>query len=304
MIKGCKSENEKFAGADFTMTVEAFVGANGRSIQAATSHMLGQNFSKMFEIRYTDENKQMVNAWQTSWGLSTRSIGALVMIHGDDKGLILPPRVAKIQVIIVPIFFKDSDRDSLLNKAYEIKKQLKAAGIFTEVDSNDLHKPGFKFNKWELKGVPIRLELGKKDFEAGEVRMVVRFNGKKSQQKWTNIEDTIHKTLNDVHWEMFETAKKRMYSRIDIAYDWDSFMAALNKRNLVLTPWCNTIESEEAVKDRSSAESKAFVETIDEEQEGGEKKSVEILTGAAKTLCLPVDVEQFGVSRDDLKSKK
>ena len=118
--------------------------------------------------------------WQTSWGLSTRSIGALVLIHGDNKGLVLPPRIAKIQVIIIPIFYKDADNEKLVNKAHEIKKALRSANIAAEVDDDDTHNPGFKYNKWELKGVPIRLEIGKKDFANEEVRLVVRYSGNKS----------------------------------------------------------------------------------------------------------------------------
>ncbi len=137
------------------------------------------------------------------------------------------------------------------------------------MDDDDTHNPGFKYNKWELKGVPLRLELGKNDMAAEEVKMVVRFNGKKSQAKWEGLLATVKETLDQVHGEMYESAKKRMFEHVKVAYDWNGFMSELNKRNLVLTPWSNTIESEEAVKEKSSAESKAFIETIDEEAEGG-----------------------------------
>lgn len=191
VVKGKKSKDETFAGADFTTTTEIYVPISGRGIQGATSHMLGQNFSKMFKIEFEDKTGKKALAWQTSWGLSTRSIGAMIMVHGDDKGLVLPPSVAQTQVVIIPVLFKDDDATKLLEKAEELRKVLKAAKIRVELDDRENYNPGFKYNHWELRGVPLRLELGKKDFEKQEVRMCKRNDGTKSQVKWDGIAETI-----------------------------------------------------------------------------------------------------------------
>lgn len=180
VIKGRKSEEEKFAGAYYTTTCELYVPTNGRGIQGATSHQLGQNFAKMFDVWFEDKAGQKQFAWQTSWGFSTRSIGAMIMVHSDNKGLVLPPRVAHVQVVIVPITYKDDDHQVILDKCEELFKALKAAGVRVYLDDRENYNPGFKYNHWELRGVPIRLELGKKDFEKQEVRVVRRDNSDKS----------------------------------------------------------------------------------------------------------------------------
>lgn len=164
VCKGIKTESEKFAGGDFTSTVETWISENGRAIQAATSHHLGQNFAKMFGISILNEKKEKEFVWQTSWGLTTRSIGIMVMYHGDDKGLVLPPRVASVQVVIVPIY-KKGEEEVILAKSRQILDELKKAGIRVHLDDRDNYTPGWKYNHWELKGVPIRLELGSKDLK-------------------------------------------------------------------------------------------------------------------------------------------
>lgn len=164
VCKGVKTESEKFAGGDFTTTVETWIAENGRAIQAATSHHLGQNFAKMFDIQFLNEHKEKQFVWQTSWGLTTRSIGIMVMYHGDDKGLVLPPRVAKTQVVIVPIY-KKGDEEVILAKAKQLSEQLAKDGIRVHLDDRDNYTPGWKYNHWELKGVPLRLELGAKDLK-------------------------------------------------------------------------------------------------------------------------------------------
>ncbi|KAJ1364925.1 hypothetical protein KIN20_025122 [Parelaphostrongylus tenuis] len=184
VIKGRKSEKEKFAGGDFTTTVEAYVPCNGRGIQGATSHHLGQNFSKMFDVSFEDPvTGGKAYAWQNSWGLSTRTIGAMVMIHADDNGLVLPPKVAAIQIIVLPVGITaqttDAQRKVIMEKAEEVVKILVDADIRAEADLRDNYSPGWKFNHWELKGVPIRLEVGPKDLAADQVTAVLRHNFQK-----------------------------------------------------------------------------------------------------------------------------
>lgn len=178
VIKGIKSENEKFAGGAMTTTVEGVIPHNCRGIQGATSHDLGQNFGKMFDVTFNDEKGDKSFVWQTSWGLTTRTIGVMIMTHGDDKGIILPPMVAQYQVVIVPLYFKDTAQNNKVDdKCFELKAALEAKGVRTHVDNRDVYTPGWKYNDWEMKGVPVRLELGPKDFQNQEVRVVVRYNG-------------------------------------------------------------------------------------------------------------------------------
>jgi len=179
VIKGKKSEKEKFPGGLYTTTVEAFIPDSGRGVQAATSHCLGQNFSKMFNIQFESEQTTKEYAWQNSWGLTTRSIGVMTLIHGDDKGLVMPPRVAPLQAVIVPIFYKDKDNEALKKKGNELLANLSARGFRVHFDDSPTHNPGFKYNHWEMKGVPVRLDFGPKDFEGSTICIVRRDNGAK-----------------------------------------------------------------------------------------------------------------------------
>ena len=179
MIRGRKSEDERFAGAIDTATVELYVPVSGRGIQGATSHALGTNFSRMFDVMFEDVDTTRKHVWQTSWGLSTRSIGAMIMIHSDNKGLILPPKVAQIQFVIIPIKKSTDDHAALNAKADEICAQLREAGMRAAVDASDTHNPGYKFNEWEMRGVPVRIEIGARDLASNEVKVVVRHSGQK-----------------------------------------------------------------------------------------------------------------------------
>jgi len=277
VVRGIKSREETFAGADFTTTVELFVPGNGRGIQGATSHYLGQNFSKMFEISFEDEKQEKTFAHQTSWGFSTRSIGSMVMIHGDNKGLVLPPRVANLQVIIVPIYHKDHF-DKINESAENVYQILKKAGVRVKVDSRTNYNPGWKFNHWEVKGVPIRIEIGSKDVQKNEVKVVRRFDGEKYQLNVGQIAEKMLSELEFIHDAMYQNACKARNERTKAADNWDDFMAELNKRNVVLTPWCDQKECEITVKNRSKEESKA-----------AENEGEELLTGSAKTLCKPLE---------------
>lgn len=232
VVKGKKTENEKFAGALYTTTVEGFIPGAGRGIQGATSHCLGQNFAKMFDIEFEKEDGKREKVWQNSWGLTTRTvrmhkrwlkhqvidncvffsvqIGVMVMVHSDDKGLVLPPRVAPIQVVIVPIYMKGQQKD-LNDKATELQDELKAAGIRVEVDRREIHNPGWKYADWEMRGVPLRLELGPKDLKAGRVTMVPRLsNIDKDKTNKTNLDTD----KTEVDWKKLVTTvrvHKRAY---------------------------------------------------------------------------------------------
>jgi prolyl-tRNA synthetase len=236
VVKGIKSREETFAGADFSGTVELFVPSNGRGIQGATSHYLGQNFSKMFEINFEDENQEKAFAHQTSWGYTTRSIGSMIMIHGDNKGLVLPPRIANFQVVIVPIYHKDH-HDEITETTKSVLAALKKAGVRAHLDSRTNYNPGWKFNHWEVKGVPIRLEFGSKDLQNKQVTVVKRYNGEKSTLSIEGLSENILEELEKIQNAMYDKALKERNDRIKPVETWAEFMSELNHRNLVLTPW-------------------------------------------------------------------
>lgn len=273
VIKGQKSELEKFAGGHYTTTIESFIPTNGRGIQCATSHCLGQNFSKMFDIWFEDEKGKKQFAWQNSWGLTTRSIGVMVMWHSDNKGLILPPRVAATQVIVVPIPSK-KETAQVLQKSKEIVSQLQSLGVRADIDDRDNYHPGWKFNHWELLGVPLRLEFGPKDLQSNSCKAVFRFNKKTLVLPLADL-GRVPELLEEIQSEMFNNAKNLMQSRVIKTDLWDEFLHALNEKNLVLTPWCQQNACEETVKKRSAEESK---------HDDGEH-----YTGSAKTLCIPFE---------------
>jgi prolyl-tRNA synthetase len=259
VIPGKKSEKEKFAGGLYTTTVEGFIPTTGRAIQGATSHCLGQNFSKMFEIMVDVDNEQgkRAHVWQNSWGITTRTIGVMVMIHGDDKGLVLPPKVASLQVIIIPtgITVKTSpaEKEAILSKCKEMFSALKSNGLRVKVDDRDNVTPGFKYNHWELKGVPVRLEVGPKDLKKNETRCVRRDTGVSIQMAIdTTFSKSIQNLLDTIQADMFTKAKKIRDDHLIKVDAWDDFIIALNGKNLILSPWCENIECEESVKERSS----------------------------------------------------
>lgn len=256
VVPGKKSEKEKFAGGLYTTTVEGFIPTTGRAIQGATSHCLGQNFSKMFDIMVDNENSERSYVWQNSWGLTTRTIGVMIMVHGDDKGLVMPPKVAQIQVIIVPCGITGKNnaeaRNSVFSVAEELQNKLAAAGIRAKTDLRENQTPGFKFNHWELKGVPIRLELGPKDIAKNEAKCVRRDNGLATQISLNNVASLINGLLNQIQSDMFLRAQKLRDSRIIRLETWERFVVTLNEKCLILSPWCERVECEESVKERSA----------------------------------------------------
>jgi prolyl-tRNA synthetase family I len=281
VVKGLKSEKEKFAGADFTTTVEAYVDVNGRGIQGGTSHHLGQNFSKMFNISFQDPETTKVNrlfAFQNSWGLSTRTIGAMVMIHGDDKGLVLPPRVAAIQVIVIPVGItaklSEEDKKKLLDKNREITKELVDGGIAAELDDRDNITGGWKFGHWELKGVPIRLEVGPRDLAENKVTAVLRWNQEKHSVPLNNLVVGIRDLLEQIHFGMYENAKLRRDEHMKVCTDWTEFCNLLDKKFILLSPYCGSVNCEDQIKKESARE------------DPGELGQAAM---GAKTLCIPLE---------------
>ena len=265
VMKGRKSKKEKFAGADYTTTVEAFVPANGRGVQGATSHCLGQNFSKMFDIVYETDDKKKAHVWQNSWGLTTRTIGVMVMVHGDDKGLVLPPRVAPTQVIIIPIpnsKMSEENKKKLKDASENLFSSFKAAGIRVQMDDRDIYRPGWKYSHWELKGVPLRIEIGPKDLETEQAALARRDTGKKEFVPWTSCLETTQKLLSEIQSDMLARARTEFNDSIISVTDWKDFVPALDAKKMILAPWCEEVAVEEDVKTRSASDKGAGAKTL------------------------------------------
>lgn len=247
VIAGQKSEKEKFAGADHTYTVEAMM-LDGKALQMGTSHNLGQNFAKGFDIQFLDRDGQLKYAWQTSWGVSTRMIGGLIMVHGDERGLKLPPRVAPVQCVIVPVA---AHKEGVLEKAQELYDILKDAGIRVELDDRD-QSPGWKFNEWELKGVPVRLEIGPRDIEKGACMLARRDTCEKESYPLENIGETVRELLDRIHGDMFANALAHREERTFDAHSWEEFMQGIEEgHGFVRAMWCGETECEEAIKEKT-----------------------------------------------------
>ncbi|THG22246.1 hypothetical protein TEA_022558 [Camellia sinensis var. sinensis] len=301
VIKGKKSEHEKFAGGLYTTSVEAFIPNTGRGIQGATSHCLGQNFAKMFEINFENEKGEKTMVWQNSWAYSTRTyvyciiyciflaklrmmwsqaknwrltremsiqieVGVMVMVHGDNKGLVLPPKVAAIQVIVIPVPYKDADTKGIFDACDATVKTLTESGFRAEADFRDNYSPGWKYSHWEMKGVPLRIEIGPKDLSNNQVRAVRRDNSTKIDIPMASLVEQVKDMLANIHQSLFDVAKQKRDTCIQVAKTWDEFMEALSHKKMILAPWCDEEEVEKDVKARTKGE-----------------------MGAAKTLCSPFD---------------
>lgn len=286
VIKGRKSEKEKFAGGHYTTTVEAFIPTNGRAIQGATSHSLGQNFSRMCDIQFVDENAETQYAWQNSWGLTTRTIGVCVMVHGDDFGLVLPPRVAPLQVVILGIVsVKDSEetKKKINDVATKLATDLTQAGVRVKYDDSDHQSAGWKFAHWEQKGVPLRVEVGPRDLASNAVTVVKRYNREKvSVTLDEGIVSNISNLLDQVQSELLEKARKERDAHLSTITQWKHFVPTLDKKDLVLAPWCERVECEEWVKEQTGPKGEATLAAAADATEAAKG-----LTGAAKTLCIP-----------------
>ncbi|XP_027590044.1 bifunctional glutamate/proline--tRNA ligase isoform X3 [Pipra filicauda] len=278
VVKGRKTEKEKFAGGDYTTTLEAFISASGRAIQGATSHHLGQNFSKMFEIVFEDPKKpgEKQFAYQNSWGLTTRTIGVMTMIHGDNMGLVLPPRVACIQVVIIPCGITNSlseeDRGALLKKCNEYCSRLLSVKIRVRADLRDNYSPGWKFNHWELKGVPVRVEVGPRDMKSQQFVAVRRDTGQKLTLSEHEAEDKLKQILEEIHANLYNRASEDLKSHMVVADNMEDFQKELDSGKIVQIPFCGEIECEDWIKKTTAR---------DQDLEPGAPSM------GAKSLCIP-----------------
>jgi prolyl-tRNA synthetase len=266
VIPGRKSASERFAGADQTYSIEAMMG-DGKALQAGTSHNLGQNFAKAFNIRYLDREGALQFCWTTSWGLSTRFIGAIIMVHGDDQGLILPPRVAPIQVVFVPIFKTDEEKAQVFDAARKASAALVAAGIRVRTDEREGMSPGFKFNDWEMRGVPLRIEIGPKDVAKGTVVLARRDKPGKEGKSFVpqeGLPDAVAKALEEIQKALLERARAFRDAHTSDPKDYEEFKAAV-ETGFARAFWCGSADCEAKIKEQT----KATMRCIPLEQSGG-----------------------------------
>lgn len=252
VIVGHKSPNERFAGALDTLTIEAMM-QDGKALQAGTSHFLGQNFAKSFDVKYTDKEGLQQYVWATSWGVSTRLMGALVMAHGDDNGLVLPPALAPIQVVMVPIYKTEEDHTKILDKMAQLKKALEAEGHTVKIDDRDTLRPGFKFAEWELKGVPVRLAMGPRDMENGTVEVHRRDTLEKQTVALEGLDKSIAALLDDIQKTIYQKAFDFRASHVEKCDDWEEFKAKIGTGKFLLCHWDGTAETEQKIKDETKA---------------------------------------------------
>jgi prolyl-tRNA synthetase len=252
VIKGLKSPNERFAGAIETYSIEALM-QDGKALQCGTSHFLGQNFAMAFDVKFVNKDNEQEYAWATSWGVSTRLMGALIMAHSDDQGLVLPPRLAPVQVVIVPIYKSPEDLAAITERVDPLVAELKAAGISVKYDDNDNQRSGWKFAEYELKGVPVRLGLGMRDLEAGTVEVARRDTLTKQSVPLTGIVEQIKALLDDIQANIYQKAvtfREANTFRVDT---WDKFKDQIEMGGFILAHWDGTAETEEKIKDETKA---------------------------------------------------
>ena len=272
VIKGVKSANERFAGALETYTIEAMM-QDGKALQSGTSHFLGQNFAKAFDVKFVNNENKLEYVWATSWGVSTRLMGALIMTHSDDNGLVLPPHLAPIQVVIVPIYKNQEQLDQINEKVNPIVEKLRAMGISVKYDNADNKRPGFKFADYELKGVPVRLVLGARDIANGTIEVMRRDTLEKSSASLEGIEQTVKNLLEDIQNNIFQKAltfREKMTTKVDT---YDEFKQQLEKGGFILAHWDGTPETEDRIKEETKATIRCI--PLDAPEEDG----VDMLTG-------------------------
>jgi prolyl-tRNA synthetase len=254
VIPGRKSAAERFAGADQTYSIEAMMG-DGKALQSGTSHNLGQNFAKAFEIRYLDKGGVLQHCWTTSWGLSTRFVGAIIMVHGDDQGLILPPRLAPFQIVIVPIYKTDEEKASVLENAQRLRKELIDAGIRVKMDEREGSSPGFKFNDWEMRGVPLRMELGPKDVAKGSVVLARRDRPGKEGKSFVPqpvIAASVTQMLGEIQQTLYDRALAFRKANTAEPADYEQFKQAVEK-GFAFAWWCGSGDCEAKIKEETKA---------------------------------------------------
>lgn len=267
VIKGVKSETERFAGAEDTYCIEALM-QDGKALQAGTSHFLGQNFAKAFDVKFSDKNNRLDYVWATSWGVSTRLIGALVMAHSDDNGLILPPKIAPIQVVIVPVYKGEDSVDLIDSKVKTIIADLHHYGISVKFDNDDSKRPGWKFAEYELKGVPVRVALGLRDIENNEVEVTRRDSGEKTKTGIDGVAKMIKDLLQDIQKAMYDKALEFRNGHITKVDSWDEFVQVLEtKGGFISAHWDGTPETEALIKEKTKATIRCI--PLDNEQETG-----------------------------------
>jgi prolyl-tRNA synthetase len=277
VIKGVKTPNERFAGAEDTYCIEALM-QDGKALQAGTSHFLGQNFAKAFDVKFSDQHNKLDYVWATSWGVSTRLIGGLVMTHSDDEGLVLPPKIAPVQVVIVPIFKGEEQKAMLDEKVGSLVTAFKAAGIRVKYDNSDNQRPGWKFAEYELKGVPVRIAVGPRDLENNQVEIARRDTKEKTSVSMDGLTDTVLNLLTDIQQNLFDRAKKYRDEHITKVDTWDEFVHVLDtKAGFVAAHWDGSPETEEKIKEQTKATIRCI--PLDNIQEAGKC----ILTGNPST---------------------
>ncbi|RLM57585.1 proline--tRNA ligase [Halobellus sp. Atlit-31R] len=253
VLRGAKPEHDKFPGADTTTTVEALM-PDGKSVQGATSHYLGTSFAEAFDITYTDEDEESQIAHTTSWGLSWRALGALIMTHSDDQGLVLPPAIAPEQLVIVPIWQADT-KENVLEYAEEIAAELEAAGVRVELDDRDERNPGFKFNEWELKGVPVRMEIGPNEADDGTVTLVHRPDGESTEEDREGIVETVESHFDEVYAKLYAVAEENLEENVREAGDRAEILGTIGQHGgYVKAPWCGDEACEAEIKEQIAAE--------------------------------------------------
>lgn len=266
VVKGVKTANERFAGALETYTIEAMM-QDGKALQSGTSHFLGQNFAKAFDVKFINKENQLDYVWATSWGVSTRLMGALIMTHSDDNGLVLPPKLAPIQVVIVPIYRSQEQLDAVDAKVAPIVENLKKLGISVKYDNADNKRPGFKFADYELKGVPVRLVLGARDIENGTIEVMRRDTLEKETVAIDGIEDYVVKLLDDIQANIYTKALNHRLSMTTKVDTWEEFKAQIEKGGFILAHWDGTTETEEKIKEETKATIRCI--PLDGEEEEG-----------------------------------
>ena len=266
VIKGVKSENERFAGAVNTYTIEAMM-QDGKALQSGTSHNLGQNFAKAFDVTFINKENKPEYVWANSWGVSTRLMGALIMTHSDDNGLVLPPKLAPIQVVIVPIYKNDEQKDAITMKVHPVVEELKNRGISVKYDDADNRRPGFKFADYELKGVPVRLALGARDLENGTVELMRRDTLEKETVEWEGIADRVERELESIQDSLFARALKLREENTFKVDSYDEFKEKIENGGFFLVHWDGTTETEEKIKEETKATIRCI--PLDSEDEEG-----------------------------------
>jgi prolyl-tRNA synthetase len=267
VVKGVKTPQERFAGAEDTYCIEALM-QDGKALQAGTSHFLGQNFAKAFDVKFSDRDNKLDYVWATSWGVSTRLIGALVMAHSDDDGLVLPPRIAPLQVVIVPIYKGDEQKAAIDTCVQDLMRSLKEMGIRVKYDDNDNARPGWKFAEYEMKGVPLRLAIGARDLENKVVELARRDTREKSTVPLEGLSVRIKQLLEEIQQHLFEKALAYRNNHITPANSWDEFVELLDsKGGFIAAHWDGTAETEEAIKEKTKATIRCI--PLDNVQEAG-----------------------------------